>query len=279
MTITKSKKSKKRSLGDSVMESKPAVLFMAIVVILLGFLFIFSQSENTPIPRSEAVSYSGEFEEYEVWSNYRTIYFKDGSSYEVYPHTETQEFQDMMKSLEKGTKLYILVNPNNDIVVEIRTDTKELLNFEASQKEIDSYDNGYIALGIVACVSGAFLIWYVIASSCYKRKEKARQKKKTNTRIDGRNDAILRQADYSVKSKTLLEATAKGYKICYRRVKRVNELVINGIVYDEKKGIIEFAHNLSAVIDGHKIEAGYDEDSYSYIKFDGKQIAEKRRIV
>lgn len=261
------------------MESKPAVLFMAIVVILLGFFFIFSQSENTPIPRSEAVSYSGEFEEYEVWSNYRTIYFKDGSSYEVYPHTETQEFQDMMKSLEKGTKLYILVNPNNDIVVEIRTDTKELLNFEASQKEIDSYDNGYIVLGIVACVSGVFLIWYVIASSCYKRKEKARQKKKTNTRIDGRNDAILRQADYSVKSKTLLEATAKGYKICYRRVKRVNELVINGIVYDEKKGIIEFEHNLSAVIGGHKIEAGYDEDSYSYIKFDGKQIAEKRRII
>jgi len=279
VTITKSKKSKKHSLGDSVMESKPAVLFMAIVVILLGLFFIFSQNANAPIPRSEAVSYSGEFEEYEVWSNYRTIYFKDGSSYEVYPHTETQEFQDMMKSLEKGTKLYILVNPNNDIVVEIRTDTKELLNFEASQKEIDSYDNGYIAIGIVACIGGVFLIWYVIASSNYKRKEKVRQKKKTNTRIDGRNDAILRQADYSVKSKTLLEATAKGYKICYRRVKSVNELIINGIVYDEKKGIIEFAHNLSVVIDGHKIEAGYDEDSYSYIIFDGKRIAEKRRII
>ena len=30
--------------------------------------------------------------------------------------------------------------PNNEYVVEIRTDKDELLNFETSQKEIDSYD-------------------------------------------------------------------------------------------------------------------------------------------
>ena len=47
----------------------------------------------------------------------------------------------------------------------------------------------------------------------------------------------------------------------------------------KRRGIIEFAHNLSAIIDSHKIEAGYDEDSYSYIIFDGERIAEKRRII
>ena len=153
-----------------------------------------------------------------------------------------------MKSLEKGTRLYILVNPNNDCVVEIKTDTEELLNFEISQAEIDSYDNGYIAIGIVACIGGVFLIWYVIASSNYKRKETARHTKKVKAVIVGENDTALRWADYSIKSKTLLEATAEEYEICYRRVKSVNELIINGIVYDEKKEIIEFAHNLSAVI-------------------------------
>ena len=277
--MKKEKPSQRHSFGDDIMNSKPAVLFVAIAGILLGLFFIFSQNANAPIPRSEAVSYSGEFEEYEVWRHYRTIHFKDGSTYEVYAHTETQAFQNMMKSLEKGTRLYILVNPNNDCVVEIKTDTEELLNFETSQAEIDSYDNGYIAIGIVACIGGVFLIWYVIASSNYKRKETARHTKKAKTVIVGENDTALRWADYSIKSKTLLEATAEEYKICYRRVKSVNELIINGIVYDEKKGIIEFAHNLSAVIDGHKIEAGYDEDSYSYIIFDGKRIAEKRRII
>ena len=236
MITKKQKSSKRHSFGDDIMKSKSSVLVVAIASIILGFIFVFSQNANAPIPRSEAVSYSGEFEEYEVWRNYRTIHFKDGSSYEVYAHTETQAFQDMMKSLEKGTTLYILVNPNNDCVVEIRTDTEELLNFETSQKEIDSYDNGYIAIGIVACIGGVFLIWYVIASSNYKRKETARHTKKANIGIVGQNDIALRRADYSVKSKTLLEATAEGYRICYRRVKSVNELVINGIVYDEKKG-------------------------------------------
>ena len=277
--MNKQKSSERRSSGNDIMKSPLAVLVIAIAGILLGLIFIFSQSENAPITRSEAVSYSGEFEEYEVWRNYRTIHFKDGSTYDVYAHTETQAFQDMMRSIEKGTMLYILVNPNNEYVVEIRTDTEELLNFETSQKEIDAYDNGYIAIGIVACFGGVFLIWYVIASSSYKRKEAARQQKKATHTKAGKNDEAIRWADHSVKSRTLLEATAQGYEICYRRVKSVNELVINGIVYDEKKGIMEFEHNLSAVIDGHKIEAGYDHYSHSYIIFDGERIAEKPRII
>ena len=276
--MKKKKAYRRRSFGDDIMESKPAVLFVAIAGILLGLFFIFSQNANKPIPRSEAVSYSGEFEEYEVWRNYRTIHFKDGSTYDVYAHTETQAFQNMMKALKKGTRLYILVNPNNNYAVEIKTDTEELLNFEASQAEIDSYDNGYIVIGIVMCIGGVFLIWYVIASSNYKRKETARQAKKKSIAVR-ESEIGLRRADGSVKSKTLLEATKEGYRICYRRVKSVNELIINGIVYDERKGIVEFAHNLSAVIDGHKIEAGYDEDSYSYIVFDGERIAEKERII
>lgn len=273
------KSSESHSFRDEVLKSKPVVLMVAIAGILLGIFFVFSQNANAPITRSEAVSYSGEFEEYEMWRNYRTIHFKDGTSYEVYAHTETQGFQDKMNALKKGTILYILVNPNNEYVVEIRTDKDELLNFETSQKEIDSYDNGYIAIGIILCIGGAFLIWYVIVSSNYQLNETARQKNKANAKMFGQDDTALRWADYSVKSKTLLEATVESYKICYRRVKTVNELVINGLVYDEKKGILEFAHNLSGVIDGHKIEAGYDESGYSYIIFDGERIAEKRRII
>ena len=276
--MKKKKAHRRRSFGDDIMNSKPAILFVAIAGILLGLFFIFSQNANKPIPRSEAVSYSGEFEEYEVWRNYRTIHFKDGSTYDVYAHTETQAFQNMMKALKKGTRLYILVNPNNNYAVEIKTDTEELLNFETSQAEIDSYDNGYIVIGIVMCIGGVFLIWYVIASSVFKREEIARQAKKKSIAVR-ESEIGLRRADGSVKSKPLLEATVEGYRICYRRVKSVNELIINGIVYDERKGIVEFAHNLSAVIDGHKIEAGYDEDSYSYIVFDGERIAEKERII
>lgn len=89
----------------------------------------------------------------------------------------------------------------------------------------------------------------------------------------------LRRADNEVKSRTLLQAEESGFQIVYRRVKKVNELIVNGIVYDEYEALVEFPHTLSAVVDGHKIEVMYDDKSHMYIIFDGKQIAKKLRLL
>ena len=89
----------------------------------------------------------------------------------------------------------------------------------------------------------------------------------------------MRYANAVAKSKILLKANVQGYEICYRRVKSLNELVINGRVYDEKKRIVEFAHKLYATIDGHIVEAGCDDESYSYIIFDGEMIQCKKRWI
>ncbi|MBQ8183452.1 MAG: hypothetical protein IJ025_06110 [Clostridia bacterium] len=89
----------------------------------------------------------------------------------------------------------------------------------------------------------------------------------------------LRKADTEVKSRTLLQAEIQGYEIVYRRVKKVNELVVNGVVYDEYEAVMEFPHTLSAVVGGHKIEVQYDETSHMYILFDGEQIAKKLRLL
>ena len=90
----------------------------------------------------------------------------------------------------------------------------------------------------------------------------------------------LRIADTMVKSKTLLEAEAFGHKIVYRRVKRVNELVVDGSVYDEYEALLERTHMLTAVIDGHSIAAGLDgSSSRSYIMVDGQTLASKLRLI
>ena len=271
--------SDRHSWADSVLESKTGSIIVGILAILFGAFFALTQSSNKPIPRSEAIAYSGEFEEYKVSKNYRTIIFTDGSSYEVYPHTETQEFADTMSSLKKGTKLDILVNPNNDYVVEIRAGSKEFLNFEESQAALDAYDNGYIAIGVFVCFAGGFIIIYGLVSSRQREKEMEKQTQKAKRRERGVDDNPVRHANCSVKVRILLEARVEEYEICYRRVKSVNELVVNGVVYDEKKGVIEFAHNLSAVVDGHTIEAGLSDDSYSYIMFDGECLANKQRLI
>ena len=76
-----------------------------------------------------------------------------------------------------------------------------------------------------------------------------------------------------------MSANVKDFCVMYRRIRSVNELVVNGKVYDEMKAVIEFPHNLFAKIGGHTIEAGYSDSSNSYIRFDGQTIAEKKRLL
>lgn len=275
--MSKTKKTKNNSYRYDVTNDPVKFLLGAVLGIVMGIIFIVSQSANKPIEYDEAFAYSGSFDYYDTSTeNYCEIHFEDDSVYYVYPHTESSEFRGKMNSLEKGTKLYILVNPNNEYVVEIKTETEELLNFEISQQEIDSYDNGYIGIGIFAIACAVFLIIYAVILIKHRRKESTCHDTK---KVMGDNSAILRYADSAVKSRILLEATAGIYEICYRRVKSVNELVVNGRVYDEMKAVIEFEHKLCAVIDGHKIEVGYDDESYSYIMFDGKTIKRKKRWI
>ena len=266
-----------KEVQSVTVKDKIFCVFVAIAAMIGGVFFIISQSDNKPIPRSQAMSYSGEFEEYEVSKNYCGIRFKDGEVFEVYPHTEKQSFRETMKSLEKGTKLYVLINPNNGYVAEIRTDTEELLNFEASQKAIDSYDNGYIIIGGVMCAAGPCLVIITVMQDVSFKKQKKQRALREQKRKDSENDPVLRRGKLIKRSRILLEAKKDGYNICYRRVRQVNELVINGMVYDEMKALIEYEHKLYAVVDGHKIEAGLDEESFSYIYFDDELVAHKKR--
>ena len=91
------------------------------------------------------------------------------------------------------------------------------------------------------------------------------------------NSIPLRMADLDAKAKIFLEAEQDGFRVVYRRVKKVNELVINGNVYDEYEALIEVPHSLVANILGCEIEAGYDGFN-SFIKVDGKIIKKKIRI-
>ncbi len=261
------------------MESRPAILTVAILGILLSLVFTLSELSNEPVTRDEAIAYTGEFVRYEVWRNGRIIHFADGTTQEVYPHTEPAELARRMETLERGTRLHLLINPNNEYVAEIRTDTEELLNFERSQADVKAYGWGYVGIGVFMFLTGVFLIVYVVFSAKHEKKESERHSRKKKMRIEGENDRALRRADTSVKHRVLLRCEAEGYDICYRRVKNVNELVVNGVVYDEMSAVVEFEHTLTAEIDSHSIEAGFDSDSYSYISFDGERIAEKLRWI
>lgn len=98
------------------------------------------------------------------------------------------------------------------------------------------------------------------------------------TESESPNTTTLRVADTGVKSRILLESDALGHHICYRRVKRINELVIDGYVYDDVEMLVEGAHALNAVIDGHRFQVGYDGSIHSYLRVDGETVTRKLRL-
>lgn len=97
----------------------------------------------------------------------------------------------------------------------------------------------------------------------------------------GKKDSpILHMADYSVKNCILLIMQVDDLEICYRRVGKVNELVVNSMVYDLlDTGHVETAHELSAVVKGREIAVGTDAASHMYICVDGEVVKRKLRLV
>ena len=88
----------------------------------------------------------------------------------------------------------------------------------------------------------------------------------------------LHIADMTVKSRVFLETIENGHYIVYRRVKRTNELMIDGYVYDKVEMLIEPAHVLRARLDGQEYAVGFDGICHSYFALNGEKKVKKVRL-
>lgn len=97
-------------------------------------------------------------------------------------------------------------------------------------------------------------------------------------RQDALDSKVLRTADTSVKARIFLEKDVFGHKIVYRRVKKTNELVIDGKVYGEYTALFEAAHSMKAVVDGHTYGVGFDGKVLNYLIVDDVLATQKVRL-
>lgn len=259
-------------------------LTWAVIGACIAIFFFLYSGDYDPIAREDAASYTLQFDRYEVSNSSKrasVIYFTDGSYFSVPLSVESDGFLNTVKSMSRGTTLFVLVNPQNNCVIELKTETSELLNFDDTQRQIAADGAGYrvialIVIGLALLLLVCSIIEFLVAC----RVQVKREADEATANAEDLSDSIpLRSAESDVRHRVLLEARVAGYKICYRRVGSVNELVVNGFVYAERKGIIEFTHALTALIDGHRIEAGLDENSYSYITLDGELLEYRERLL
>ncbi len=145
------------------------------------------------------------------------------------------------------------------------------------------YMTGFSSDSIIDVLIHIWVISYlIIAIITYYKMKKAPEEEIDliaefeETAVDGISSPLRVAED--VKHRVFVEADVSGMNIVFRRVKRTNELVINGNVYDEYEAFAEFEHTLTANYNGHKVEAIYDGKTSVKILVDSKEVAKKLRL-
>ncbi len=136
-------------------------------------------------------------------------------------------------------------------------------------------------IGFIICTLWILCFFGILGLN--QKKENAAFEAAEVTRIannfdPNRTDTPLRPADMNVKSRIFLEKTIDAYLICYRRVGKNHELIVNGEVYAEISTKWEENHELKTLVNGHEIRAGYNKIGYNYLIFDGKTVAKNLRV-
>lgn len=134
--------------------------------------------------------------------------------------------------------------------------------------------------GILDFLMHIWVLYYLFIGIKYGYKLKKMSPEATTDKIPEKDFADTKPlyiADMTNKYRVLAESNIPGYNVSYRRIKKINELVINNYVYDSIELLVEPPHTLSSRLNGHLFEAGYN-GSHSFIRIDGELITKKFRI-
>ena len=83
----------------------------------------------------------------------------------------------------------------------------------------------------------------------------------------------------SKKGRVILSQNYNDLEIVVKRVFGTTELVINGIVYAERKGLVETSYILEAYLNDTMIKATMDTSATMYLHVNGNLLSKKKRIV
>lgn len=164
--------SKKIRVGFSLSDSPIAMIILALLSVIMATFFVTMKEDYAFVDSTVCDSYNGFFEEYDEDSKgYVELHFEDGEVLTVHQACGSEKFFERLETVEKGEKIYALINPNVDFVVEINTEDSEILNIEMAQNAMLREATGFMWLGIFVYCAAAFLIVYGLYKWIKERKQ------------------------------------------------------------------------------------------------------------
>lgn len=134
--------------------TKAEAWFLLVAGLIMGTVFTFGMRYwNAPVTREEAVhttavygSYATQQEQGRVkeiilrFEGLQQLYI-DGACID-------DELLENIAALAPGTELSMIVHPNSNKVLELRTGALELLGFESTSEKLTGEANGFMGLGL-----------------------------------------------------------------------------------------------------------------------------------
>ena len=169
---TESHRNGKKRISFDKDDSPLFMIGISVLCVLISIVFITMPNRYKSITREEAQQYEGAYSSHnQDGQDYVDIIFEDETELTIHQCCAYGEILDGLKALHEGEKLYVLINPTTDYIVELKTESKELLNFDDSQRLMLFEAKAFMWLGIVLDASAVILTAYGIYQLTKERKE------------------------------------------------------------------------------------------------------------
>lgn len=155
--------------------SRPLAILFAIFSLWLSLVFTHIFFVNKPIERTDAIEKSAAFDYYEEeygrtrkgtkgGLTYVVLFFEDSEKEQIRGACMNKSLWIRLDKLEKGTELHMLINPKNDYIIELKTDEKEIINFDYAQKRLLWEGIGFLCIAIFMLLLCIYFVYKSITT-------------------------------------------------------------------------------------------------------------------
>lgn len=166
-------KSRKKSKHNHEI-SRQTAIFFAIISMFMALVFSSNFTINRPIDKTDAEEKTAVYNHYEAeygirpnkysinTLNYIVLFFENGEKEFIRGTCINKELYQALESLKKDTVLQMLINPDNGYVIELKTDEKEILDFDYVQKKLQQDAIGFLCLSVFMLMLCGYFIYKAI---------------------------------------------------------------------------------------------------------------------
>ncbi len=156
------------------MNRQVAVVF-AVLCLIMTIVFSNTFFSNKPIDKTVAIEKTAVYNHYEEeygWQtrraynslNYIVLFFESSEKEYIHGECADKELREALEALKKNTELHMLINPNNNYIIELKANEKELLNFDYAQKQLRQEGIGFLCLAVFLLVLCSYFIYKAITT-------------------------------------------------------------------------------------------------------------------